>query len=476
MIILGYILFSVLSALAVYSIRNKKSSYYFVSAFVAAQWAFTVYEYFHLNESQFEYFLPDAIGIILLAVLSVLSVTSFIYSFIYLEKRGDDNRIKSIYLAAFIMLIMSLSCAYIANHVAIAWIFVELTTLFSSILIYHRRTERSLEGSWKYIFICSVSVSFIFIGILFLGLAGEEAEIGELFYTNLSANAEILNSFWLKAAFLFLFTGYTAKSGLVPMYTAGIDAKDKAPSPASAIFSSALMNVGFVGIFRVYGIITKTSIAEWASSILIISGILSILIASSYMIRVKNIKRMFAYSSIEHMGIIMLGMAMGGTGYFGAVLHIILHSFTKASLFYQYGSVFRTLKSKYINETGNYFEYNNSGAYVLLLSFFVVTAIPPSGMFMSEFLIFRSLFDNGYLWLLIPVVFLITIIIWAFGDNMFKLLFHKMENTVTNAPAAKTSFWESVPQFVLIFAVIYLGFNTPQFLIGLINKAIESLV
>jgi len=111
MIILGYILFSVLSALAVYSIRNKKSSYYFVSAFVAAQWTFTVYEYFHLNESQFEYFLPDAIGIILLAVLSVLSVTSFIYSFIYLEKRGDDNRIKSIYLAAFIMLIMSLSCA-----------------------------------------------------------------------------------------------------------------------------------------------------------------------------------------------------------------------------------------------------------------------------------------------------------------------------------------------------------------------------
>jgi hydrogenase-4 component F len=260
------------------------------------------------------------------------------------------------------------------------------------------------------------------------------------------------------------------------MYTAGIDAKDKAPSPAAAVFSSALMNVGFIGIFRMYGIAAMTNIHSWANMVLIISAVISLVIAAAYMLRVKSFKRMFAYSSVEHMGIAVVGLTMGAMGIFGSILHIIFHSFTKAGLFYQYGSVNRVIKSKFISDAGEYFEKNTSGALVLLLGFFMVTAIPPSGMFISEYYIFRSLFEKGYLWLLIVFAVLITVIIWALGENIFRLLFYKPPFVRDNGEITKkVSIWESVPQFALMTGVIYLGVNPPGFLIDLINQAVKGL-
>jgi len=470
-----YLILSLFVVFSVFFIRKREVIYSLVILFTVLQWTLTIYEYLNLNTVQFYYFTPDAIGIILLFVLSVLATTSFLYSYIYLGNRQDTPIAESIYWSALILLISAISCAYLANHAAITWIFIEITTLSSSVLIYHRRTESSLEGSWKYLFICSVSVALIFIGILFLGLASQQAKIGDLFYSNLFSKARSLDEFWLKAAFLFIFTGYTAKAGLVPMYTAGIDAKDKAPSPAAAIFSSALMNVGFLGIYRIYSIAAQTNIHQWAKIVLLISALLSLLISAAYMLRVRSFKRMFAYSSVEHMGLVTIGMSMGGAGLFGAVLHLILHSFTKAGLFYQYGSVNRVIKSKYINDAGGYFEKNTSGALVLLLGFFIITAVPPSGMFISEFYIFRSMFDNGYLWLLIVTAILLTFIVSAFGAIIFKLLFHRQENVnIYEDQSSPISIWESVPQFVLLAGVVYLGFNPPAVLVNLINTAVKS--
>lgn len=470
-----YLFLSLVITISVFLVRNKVITISLVVLFILLQWTLTVYEYLTLNTVQLLYFTPDAIGVILLTVMSIIAAMSFLYSFIYLNSRGDSPKVIAIYLSALILLITAISTAYLANHVAIAWILVEITTLSSSVLIYHRRTERSLEGSWKYIFICSVSVALIFMGILFLGLASQQAKAGELFYSNLIIHAKYLDEFWLKAAFLFIFAGYTAKTGLFPMYTAGIDAKDKAPSPASAIFSSALMNVGFIGIFRMYGIVARTNIHQWANAVLIISSLLSLIIAAAYMLRVRSFKRMFAYSSVEHMAIATVGLSMGTLGIFGSILHIIFHSFTKAGLFYQYGSVNRVIKSKFISDAGEYFENNTSGALVLLLGFFMVTAIPPSGMFISEYYIFRSLFENGYLWLMIVFAILITVIIWALGENIFRLLFYHPPSHKNNSEIIeKISVWESVPQFALMVGVIYLGLNPPYSLVELINQAVKS--
>jgi hydrogenase-4 component F len=469
-----YLIGSVLISLALFFNRNKTLNYLLVTVFILLQWGLTVYEYNHRDIQDLGYFTPDALAIIFLITLSIISIPAFWHSYIYFATDKDIPRQRSIYFGAMVLLLTALSAAYLSNNIAITWIFVEITTLSASALIYHRRNVRTLEGTWKYVFVCSISITFVFIGILFLTVAVQQAGIKDLNYKELLNDAGLFNIFWLKLAFLFILTGFTSKASLVPMYTAGIDAKDKAPSPAGALFGSVLMNVGFLGIFRFYEIISHTSIFPWANKILFISGFLSIFVATVYILKVKNFKRLFAYSSVEHSGLIMLGLASGGVGYYAAILHIVLHSFTKSSMFFQVGQVYRIYKSKSIYDAGDYFKYNIAGALVLLFGFFMVTAMPPSGMFVSEFLIFRSMFENNQLWLLAIVLLLLTMIIWSFGKNIFKILFIKPVG-FNEATVEKINPVESLSQFIFLALVIYLGLNPPTVFVNLINSAIEHL-
>ena len=469
-----YLIVAVVISLALFFNRNKTLNYLLVTIFILLQWGLTVYEYSHQDIQELGYFTPDALAIIFLITLSIISVPAFWHSYIYFATDKDIPRERSIYFAAMVMLLTALSAAYLSDNIAITWIFVEITTLSSSALIYHRRNVRTLEGTWKYVFVCSISITFVFIGILFLTVAVQQAGIKDLNYKVLLNDAGLFNVFWLKLAFLFILTGFTSKASLVPMYTAGIDAKDKAPSPAGALFGSVLMNVGFLGIFRFYEIISHTSIFPWANKILFISGFLSIFVATVYILKVKNFKRLFAYSSVEHSGLIILGLASGGVGYYAAILHIVLHSFTKSSMFFQIGQVYRIYKSKSIYDAGDYFKYNTAGALVLLFGFFIVTAMPPSGMFVSEFLIFRSMFENNQLWLLAIVLLLLTMIIWSFGKNIFKILFIKPVG-FNEATVEKISPVESVSQYIFLALVIYLGLNPPAVFVNLINTAIQHL-
>jgi len=469
-----YLVGSVIISLLLFFNKNKLMNYGLTFLFISLQWVLTIYEYNHLNNTDFEYFTPDALAIIFLVILSVLCIPAIYHSHVYCNSKAEIPRHRGIYFAALVILFAALSAAYLSNHIAITWIFVELTTLSSSALIYHRRNSRSLEGTWKYIFVCSISITLVFIGILFLSIAVQRTGSTNLFYQGLLNSATGMNIFWLKLAFLFIFTGFTSKAGLVPMYTAGIDAKDKAPSPAGAIFGSALMNVGFIGIFRFYQIISPTSIFPWANKIMLITGLLSVFVATVYMLRVKNMKRMFAYSSVEHMGLIMVGLSAGGIGRYAAILHLVLHSFAKPVLFFQMGQVYRIYKSKSIYDIGDYFKYNFSGALVLLFAFFTVTAMPPSGMFVSEFLIFRSLFESKHVWVILIIMLLLTMIIWSFGKNIFKILFIKPIG-FNGADVEKISPVESLSQFILLTLVVYLGLFPPAELVNLINSVISNL-
>jgi hydrogenase-4 component F len=373
-----------------------------------------------------------------------------------------------------VTLITSITAAYFANHIAVIWIFTEMTTLSASMLIYHHRNKLALEGTWKYVFICAISITFVFIGILFLSLSLQHAGSSDLSFSNLMKYSDQLNPFWLRLAFLFIFTGFTAKLGLVPMYTAGIDAKDKAPAPAGALFASVLMNLGFTGIFRFYAVVAHTSLFNWANLIILIAASLSVFVATVYMTRVMNIKRMFAYSGIEHMGIVMLGLAAGGVGYYAAILHIILHAFVKSGLFFQFNQLYRTFQTKSIQYAGNYFKYNPAGAIVLLIGFISATAMPPSGLFVSEFLIFRALFEGSYIILLVIVLVLLTMVIWAFGKNILKILFIPVPG-IDESVIPKVNPWESFTQYALMFLAIWLGLNPPEIFVQLIQDAVKIL-
>lgn len=474
MMIAVYLITSYLIAGFLFLNRKAGFSSFLVILFTLIQSAFTIYSCFSYRQTESVYFTFDSLGILLLVTLSLITIPAVIHSWIYIKRHAETTQSRAIYFAALIVLISSITAGYLANHIAVIWIFTELTTLSASALIYHHRNKLALEGTWKYIFICAISITFVFIGILFLSLALQGSGSQDLSFRNLMASRDKLNPFWLRLSFLFIFTGFTAKLGLVPMYTAGIDAKDKAPAPAGALLASVLMNLGFAGIFRFYAVISSTTLHDWANLVIIVAAVLSIFVAAVYMSRVTNMKRMFAYSGIEHMGIVMMGMAAGGIGYYAAVLHIILHAFVKSSLFFQFNQVFRVFGSKNIPDTGNYFKYNPSGAIVLLFGFICAAAMPPSGLFVSEFMIFRSLFESSHLILLIIILLLLTIIIYAFGKNIMKILFVPAENfTDHNVPV--TSPWESLSQYLLLAFAVWLGLNPPDVFVKLIQDVVSIL-
>jgi len=461
-------------AIGLFLSRNKIVTFGLLGLFLVLQWVLTFYSFNNLRSTDLGYFTYDSLAVLLLVVLSIIAVPAMIHSHIYLDDQPASPQTRSIYYGAIVLLMTAISAGYLSNHIAVTWIFTEITTLSASALIYHHRNKLALEGTWKYVFICAISITFVFVGILFLSLSLENAGSDDLSYSNLVANSSRLNPFWLRLAFLFIFTGFTAKLGLVPMFTAGIDAKDKAPAPVGALLSSVLMNLGFVGIFRFYIVVANTPLHHWANVVIGIAALLSVFVSTVYMIKVKNIKRMFAYSGIEHMGLVMLGVAAGGIGYYAAILHIILHALVKSSLFFQFTQLYRVFQNKIIYHVGNYFKYNTTGAMVLLLGFISATAMPPSGLFVSEFMIFRSLFEAHQILLLVVVLLLLTMIIWAFGKNIFKILFiPPVDFDDSNVP--KISPWESVTQFILLALAVYLGLNPPTEFVNLLKESIMLL-
>lgn len=471
-----FLICSALLALSLFLNKNRVANYVLVSVYGILLVTFGIYEFIKSDTSQSLFFKADSLGVLLLSALCVIALPVLFHSYRYIELNKDKEtpHSRGMYFGALAILMSASGAAYLSNHIAVTWILIEITTLSASLLIYHHRSVKALEGTWKYVFICAISITLVYVGILFLSLAMKQAGIDDMSYDSLIRNYNLLNPFWLKLAFLFIFTGFTAKLGLVPMYTAGIDAKDKAPGPVSAVLASALMNVGFVSVYRTYAVIAHTPYRGWANGVIIIAAILTVFVAAVYMTRVKNIKRLFAYSGIEHMGVVMLGLAAGGIGIYASILHILLHTLIKPALFLQYNQIYRVYGSKSIYDLGNYFKYNKTGALLILLAFFSVTAMPPSALFVSEFMIFQSLFESHHLFLLIILLMLLTVIIWGFATNVFRLLFiPPVSFDDTNVP--KISPWESLLQYILIIISVYLAYNTPERFVDMIEQAVRII-
>jgi hydrogenase-4 component F len=457
--------------------KNQFINYFLIGIFLFLLFFFGIAEFRAMKMGMTGLFKPDALGILLLISLCIIALPVFFHGYRYIELHNVDEtpRTRGLFFAAMVMLVSACSITYLSNHIAVTWIFVEVTTISASVLIYHHRNIRALEGVWKYVFICAISITFVYIGILFLSLSLKPAGNTDMSFDSLYKHADRMDLFWLKWAFLFIFTGFTVKLGLIPMYTAGIDAKDKAPAPAGALFASILMNVGFVSVYRIYALIAHTPLKNWANHVILITAIFSVFIAAVYMSRIKNIKRMFAYSGIEHMGLAMLGIAVGGIGVYAAILHILLHTLVKPCLFLQYNQIYWVYQSKSIYDTGNYFKYNKVGAILLILGFVSAVGMPPSGLFVSEFMIFQSLLEAHFIFVLLLILGFITLIIWGFGTNIFKLLFTP-PLIINEARIPRISPWESLSQYILLALAIYMAYNPPIIMVNLIQDAVKIVV
>lgn len=460
----------------VFSIRKNFAQYLAAMTFCTMQ---LIFNYFLFTEKDFFsgiFFRTDALSLIFISVLTITGITTIINSFVYFSHRQERLQRRSIYLASLFLLFGCMTGAFLSDNINILWILAEATTLCISLLIYHERTEEALEATWKYFFVSTIGLSFSFIGILLLNAATNVSGFSSLTFSSLiSEKILITNQFLFQVSFLLIVIGFSVKMGVFPLHTVCIDAHSVAPGPVSAIISTSLMNVGFVSVFRFYQLFAHTTLYSWMSHVMLIIGILSLIVATVYMLKVDNYKRLIAYSSIEHMGLISIGIAIGGIAYFAVILHLIIHSFTKASLFYQTSQFVRVFKSKHIPDTGGYFGISPSGGVLVLFLFLIIMGIPPSGLFFTKLMIFQSLIAGGYLWLLIIMLVLLVFILWAFGKNIFHILFLKVPQALQECKP-KVSFWENIPQYFLLTIALYIGLNPPVALIDLINEAIQYLI
>ena len=468
MVTLYFIIAGIL-IISLFFIQRAVVSHLLVFVFIAMLGALCSYEALHLNLVEDSFFKADALGVLFLFVTLIISFFSAIHYIIYVNKRKQGEQSVAIHNASFVLFVMAISGVFLATHIGMLWAFLEASTLSGAALIYHDRDKLSLEATWKYLFVSSIGVTLGFAGIMFLSVAASNTPN---YIDDLVNMAPQMNTGWLKTSFIFVLAGFSVKMGVVPFFTIDIDAKDSSPSPVGAMFSGPLMSVGFMAIYRFYQIYAHTSILEWMNHLLLVTGLLSLFFAAVFILKTNIYKRLLAYSSMEHAGLILIAFSTGVTGYLVAILHLVLHAFAKAGLFFQMGQVTRVFNSKIEEECGGYFKHNPVGSIALLAGLLSIVAMPPSGLFMTEFLLFKSLMISSQWWIVFIVMFLLIFFVYAMVKKFFTLIFIENKNA---HPVEIVHPLESLSPLLLIGVVLFFGVVSPDFLINIIEQATQVL-
>lgn len=445
-----------------------------VPVFVLLQVALTGWVLSSPGETDSLYFTFDPAAVLFLGVLAVVAVPGFYHSHLYLKRKNADSQTRGKYYAALILLIAAISGSYLSNHLAILWACIEITTFATAFLIDFNRTKPGLEAAWKYLFIASVGVTLAFMGILFFSAIASNNQLDTLFFKGLMAIQGNVNPVLAKAVFLLILIGLSIKLNIIPLHAATIDAKTFLPSPANALVSTALVNVGFIAIYRVFGLLSHSGSADWMMAVMRITGLISVGLAAIQLFRVKRMKRMLAFSSMEHIGIVLIALSCGKAGFYAAILHIVLHSFVKAGLFYQSGQVFSIFGSVWFKDSGNLMKIYPLGAMVLLFGFLSISALPPSGMFASELLTFFALIEKGYFVTFGFLVFSLIVIIYLVSKYVLGILMGPSPEGIERS--AKLPLAESLAPVFLFLLATWLGLAQPTFFREMIQAAIRFLM
>jgi hydrogenase-4 component F len=328
----------------------------------------------------------------------------------------------------------------VVQQFALLWVVIELTTFSLVPLIYFYRSKESLEAVWKYLFLVSIGLVFLFVGIVFLGLSAH----GIVDYTafvvpRMIDAAPQLNPVWLKASFIFALVGLSAKIGLAPMHPGDIDATSNAPAPVAALMTGSLRSTAVAALLRFYQVVAPSDVRPFAQKLLIIAGLLSLGVAAVFMWRNRNYKRLLAYSSVEHLGIIALGVGIGGLALLGALLHLLFNSLGKAALFFMAGNIHRCYGSREIEPIRGLRHRLPWSSFVWALAFLYIVGTPPFGIFFSEVFVLRGMI-RGSKWL--PLAFFLVLLMLIFiGMSRSVLRMLQAPDTASQpAPSSREQF------------------------------------
>jgi hydrogenase-4 component F len=418
----------------------------------------------------------DALSLYHIALVALVFFLSSVYSLSFFTEDIDrgtfgPQRAKRFGLLwnGFFAILTAVLCS---NNLGILWICLEATTLISALLILTDGHPASIEAMWKYLLLCSVGIAFAFVGTLLLSIAARGAMIppGEtLLWTSLSDKVGMLDGRIMCAAFIFVLVGFGTKAGLAPMHTWLPDAHSQAPTPVSSIFSGIMLNCALYCIMR-YLPLCEASMG-WRGrphAMLIVFGLLSIIVAAVFIPAQKNIKRFLAYCSVEHMGIIALGLGLGGLGTFAALFHTLNHSVSKTLAFFSAGRLARQYGTYDMTVMKGAMKANPFWGSAFFMSLLVLAGVAPFSVFMSEFLLVKASVDTGkFLELAVfffgSIVVFISIIRYAIRVSMGP------SNSGQNKPSV---FLRDFVIFIICAALLLgLGFFMPKEYAGLLQNA-----
>lgn len=465
-----YIIVSLLLAVAPLAVRSERATHLIAGLFFAVQAiACTLLLCFGRVDSVMLYiFRADTLAVVFHILMTAVLGFTLLHSSSYLKAENVSLTSYRTYYTILMLLALAITCVYYSDNVAMTWVFLEATTICSAGIIYHREFKQSLEATWKYIFVCSTGIAMAYLGILLLSTV---AHHGALDYASLKEVVAEGNTLYLKVAFLLIVVGYSCKMEIFPLYTVGVDANYAAPAPASAFISTALVNAGFVSIYRIYSLYAAAGeVFVWARHLLILIGVLSLAVGAMFLRRTNNYKRFLSYSTVENMGIVAIGMGIGGVALWAAVFHVMCHTLVKSSMFFQVGIMRHIYDSYSINRIGNYMNINRVGAIGFILGTLVLLAFPPSPLFVSEVMIFSEIVSVGSWWLLAAMLILMCVVIYSIWRRSLRLGYQVNQDELHLSAVNRRLSYSAA---VLLVVAIVAGLWQPDFLRDAIDVIIN---
>jgi hydrogenase-4 component F len=412
------------------------------------------------------YLLVDDLNIVFIVLNTFVAFTTSVFSASYIAHELESGRLTPTYLrfyhAMYQLLMFAMNLALLANNIGVMWVAIELATLTTVLMVGIYRTHEALEAAWKYFILGSVGIALALFGTILIYLASGPV-VGEgldaMTWTVLVAHASEFDAALLNVAFVFLLLGYGTKVGLAPLHAWLPDAHAEGPTPISAVLSGLLLNVALYAVLRFKILLAGNAEALAPGPLMIVMGLASLVFAGFMLYRRRDIKRLFAYSSIEHMGIIVFAFGMGGPlANFAGLLHMVMHSLTKSGIFFAVGHIAQVKGTQKIAEIRGLTVSHPALGWALVVGVVAIAGLPPLGIFMSEFLVVSSTFARQPLLAVILVLGLLV----AFGA-----LFLRLNEIAFGVPTGShfPTTASYVPMYVHFGLVLVAGLYLPPMLV-----------
>lgn len=415
----------------------------------------------------------DALGGWVMLVISVLFLICSFYVPSYLALRPERPHRK--FVLCFLGFLSMAALVTQARHPGLVWVGMETLTLTTARLIYFNHNPRSVEATWKYLMIGSVGIAFALLGTMFVAYSAHIGGVGEpLHYQSLMAKAAQLSKPWLRAGFVLVLIGYGTKMGIAPLHTWKPDAYSETPGVVGALLAGGVTSCAFLALLRVYGILAAAGDIRFAQELMVGFGLLSMAWALVFMVRQTDLKRLLAYSSVEHMGILIFGIGIGGLAARFALFHLAANALVKSVLFLSAGNIHRCYASRQLPQVTGVLRRTPVSGWLLILGFLAITGLPPFAPFISEFNIAAAALSTKQLWL--GALFLIFLggIFLAMSDTILQMVLG-----TPSARRARTPYKDTVPLTAplvgaLVLALI-LGVWLPKPLASMIQIATANV-